>query len=71
MDWTQPLVVNDGTLYAGANGDRWLGSFSCHRAALEALTIKRHHHHVLTSADTHFMSDSDIDLMECIDYDER
>lgn len=71
MDWTQPLVVNGGTLYAGANGDRWLGEFSSYEAALEALSIKREQRVVLTERDTYCMTDSDLDLLEAIDADER
>ncbi|QTO46367.1 hypothetical protein [Burkholderia latens] len=70
MDWTQPLVVNGGTLYAGVNGDRWLGEFSSYEAALEAMTIKREQRVVYSERDTYCMTESDIDLLEAIDYDE-
>lgn len=71
MDWTQPLVVNGGTLYAGVNGDRWLGEFSSYEATREAMSIKREQRVVYSERDTYCMTASDLDLLEAIDYDER
>lgn len=71
MDWTYSLVVNGGTLYAGVNGDRWLGEFSSYEAAPEAMTIKREQRVVYSERDTYCMTASDLDLLEAIDFDER
>lgn len=71
MNWNQPLVVNGGTLYAGVNGDRWLGEFSSYEAAREAMMIKREQRVVYSERDTYCMTASDLDLLEAIDYDER
>lgn len=68
MDWYQNLSIVNGTMYAGS---RWLGEFSSHEAALEALSIKREQRVVLTERDTYCMTESDLDMLEAIDYDER
>lgn len=68
MNWYQELTITNGTMYAGS---RWLGSFSSHEAALEALSIKRHQASVISADETHCMTDEDIDLLEAIDADER
>lgn len=67
MDWYQNLSIVNGTMYAGS---RWLGEFSSHEAALEALSIKREQRVVLTERDTYCMTESDLDMLEAIDYDE-
>jgi hypothetical protein len=71
MDWTQPLVVNGGTLYAGANGDRWLGEFSSYEAALEIMSIRREQRTVYSARETACCTEMDIEQAEAIDYDER
>lgn len=71
MDWTQPLVVSDSTLFAGVNGERWLGSFSSHEAAIEALTLRRECREVLTADETYCCTESDLDLLAAIDADEE
>jgi hypothetical protein len=71
MDWMQPLVVNGGTLYAGVNGERWLGEFSSYEAAREAMSIKREQRVVYSERDTYCMTASDLDLLEAIAADER
>ncbi|MDN7703297.1 hypothetical protein QZM15_32960 [Burkholderia sp. AU44665] len=71
MDWTQPLVVNGGTLYSGVNGDRWLGEFSSHEAALEIMAIQREQRTVYSSRETHCCTEGDLELAAAIDFDER
>lgn len=71
MDWTQPLVVNGRTLYSGVNGDRWLGEFSSHEAALEIMAIQREQRTVYNFRETHCCLESDLELAAAIDYDER
>lgn len=68
MDWYQEISVNNGVMYAGS---RWLGEFSSHEAALEAMSIKREQRVVLTERDTYCMTESDLDLLAAIDFDER
>lgn len=71
MDWTKPLVVNGGTLYAGANGDRWLGEFSSYEAALEIMSIRREQRTVYSARETHCCTEADLELAEAINFDER
>lgn len=68
MDWYQEISVTNGVMYAGS---RWIGSFSSHEAAIEALMMKRHQCTALCAADTHCMTEEDIDLLEAINFDER
>lgn len=75
MDWTQELSVIDSTLYAG---DRWLGEFSSHAAAMGAIRVmrKRNGMRLLSDighedlCDLVVMTDEDADLIEAIDADE-
>ncbi|KWA35768.1 hypothetical protein WT41_01585 [Burkholderia territorii] len=68
MNWYQELTITNGTMYAGS---RWLGSFSSHEAALEAMSIKREQRTVYSERDTYCMTASDLDLLEAIDADEK
>jgi hypothetical protein len=71
MDWTQPLVVNDGTLYAGENGGRWLTDFSSYEAAIEIIGIYRRNETVYSARDTSCCTDIDLELAAAVNYDER
>ncbi|WP_333998258.1 hypothetical protein [Burkholderia orbicola] len=71
MDWTQPLIVNGGTLYAGVNGDRWLGEFSSHEAAIEIMGIQREQRVVFSAQETACCTETDLELAAAIDFDER
>jgi hypothetical protein len=71
MDWTQPLVVNGGTLYAGVNGDRWLGEFSSYEAAIEIMGIQREQRIVYSAMETACCTETDLELAAAIDFDER
>lgn len=71
MNWNQALVVNGGTLYAGVNGDRWLGEFSSHEAALEIMSIQRGQRKVFNHRETFCCTEDDLELAAAIDFDER
>ena len=63
MNWNLGnLSLVDGMLYAD---ERYLGTFSCHLAGLEAIDLKRG-----TATEYIHMTESDHDLMEAIDADE-
>ena len=63
MNWNLGnLSLVDGILYAD---ERYLGTFSCHQAGLEAIEYKRN-----SIYKTWYMSPSDYDLLEAIDADE-
>jgi hypothetical protein len=64
MNWHQSMTIVDGRLYAG---DRWLGSFSSHSAALAAIQIMRN------PMQPYFgpaLAEDDVDLLAAIDSDE-
>jgi|GEM_PF-1737390 len=61
MNWQQDMTIIDGRLYAG---DRWLGSFSSHSAAMAGIQIMRN-----GSSDVELAED-DRDLLAAIDADE-
>lgn len=64
MNWHQDMTVIDGRLYSG---DRWLGSFSSHGAALEGLQLKRDQ---IREHKCKSLTEDDHDLLEVIDMDE-
>lgn len=61
MNWHQNLTVIDGRLYAG---DKWLGNFTSHSAAMAGITVMRN-----GSSDVE-MTEDDRDLLAAIDADE-
>jgi len=61
MNWHQNLMVIDGRLYAG---DKWLGNFTSHAAAMAGIALMRH-----GSSDVE-MTEDDRDLLAAIDADE-
>ena len=69
MDWHQPLVINGGMLYSGLMGDRYLGEFSSHEAALAVLAAQRENLCFCQDCSP-VLTESDIDLMLAIDADE-
>ena len=68
MDWYQELTINNGTMYAGS---RWIGSFSSHEAALEIMSIRREQRTVYSARETERCTESDLELAEAINFDER
>jgi hypothetical protein len=55
-------------MYAGS---RWIGSFSSHEAALEIMSIRREQRTVYSARETHCCTESDLELAEAINFDER
>jgi hypothetical protein len=66
MDWSQPMTIVSGTLYAG---DRWVGTLSSHAAALAGLRMMRGDPD-LVCAECSPLTTDDLDLLEAIDADE-
>lgn len=64
MDWQTELTIVDGTMYCGSV---WLGRFSSHQAAIEALQLKRKQ---VSEVKCRALTEPDFDLLEAIDSDE-
>jgi len=61
MNWHQDMTVIDGRLYAG---DRWLGNFTSHSAAMAGIQIMRN------GGSDVALAEDDRDLLAAIDADE-
>lgn len=66
MDWQREITIDCGVMYDGAH---WLGSFSSHAAAVAGLRMMRGDRELVCS-DCLPLTESDLDLLECIDADE-
>lgn len=66
MNWDQDMTIVDGRMYAG---DKWLGEFSSHQAALTALKIMRDSGPSPSADDGKILTRLDLDLMAVIDAD--
>ncbi|MBR8344688.1 hypothetical protein [Burkholderia ambifaria] len=68
MNWDQEFTVAGGELWLG---DRLLGEFGSHKAALFALNAMRAGGNVMLSDEVGVLTDADLALLAAINADEK